>query len=54
MNIAFVLLIVIVAFLMGKSYGWREAHHTVARECERLGKFYVGKTVYECKAIEED
>lgn len=51
MNIAFVLLIVIVAFLMGKSYGWREAHHTVAQECERLGKFFVGRKVYHCDKI---
>ena len=29
--------------------GWVAAHSTVAYECERLGGFYVGKTVYECK-----
>lgn len=54
MSIGFVLLIALITFLAGKSYGWYEAHYTVAQECERLGKFYVGKTVYECKAIEED
>ena len=28
------------------------AHSTVATECERLGKFYVGKNVYQCSKIE--
>lgn len=31
--------------------GWIYAHKTVADECRKLGKFYVGKTVFECKAI---
>ena len=30
--------------------GWTAAHGTVAYECKQLGGFYVGKTVYECKA----
>lgn len=29
------------------SWGW--AHQTVATECERLGSFYVGSKVFECK-----
>lgn len=28
--------------------GWYFAHATVATDCERLGKFYVGKNVYQC------
>jgi hypothetical protein len=28
---------------------WALAHSTVARECERLGAFYVGDKVYECR-----
>jgi hypothetical protein len=32
--------------------GWYFAHTTVATECERLGKFYVGKNVYQCSKIE--
>lgn len=28
---------------------WAAAHETVATECERLGAFYVGQKVYECK-----
>jgi len=28
---------------------WVAAHSTVATECEKLGAFYVGQKVYECK-----
>lgn len=28
--------------------GWVYAHQTVAAECERLGGFFVGKTIYKC------
>lgn len=31
---------------------WASAHGTVARECERLGAFYVGDRVFECKLKE--
>ncbi|GJN50797.1 hypothetical protein TUM20286_05490 [Pseudomonas tohonis] len=31
--------------------GWIHAHNTVAKECQRLGRFYVGSTTYECTAI---
>jgi hypothetical protein len=33
--------------------GWAVAHNTVAKECERLGAFYVGTKTYKCIAIEE-
>lgn len=33
--------------------GWYFAHTTVATECERLGKFYVGKNVYQCMKIQK-
>ncbi|SEQ76912.1 hypothetical protein [Basfia succiniciproducens] len=32
--------------------GWYFAHTIVATECERLGKFYVDKNVYQCVKIE--
>ena len=41
----------LICLWIGYSSGWRTAHITVAKECERLGKFFVGKTVYECTAI---
>lgn len=53
MNVAVVLLIALIAFLIVKWWGWTEAHHVVATECERLGKFFVGKKVYTCTNIEE-
>lgn len=43
--------ILIVGFICYK-LGWYNAHITVARECDKLGAFYVGKTVYECKRKE--
>lgn len=42
----------LVCVWVGYQLGWRDAHVCVARECERLGKFFVGKTVYECTAIQ--
>ena len=41
-------------FLCGACWcsGWYFAHTTIATECERLGKFYVGKNVYQCSKIE--
>jgi hypothetical protein len=28
---------------------WTVAHKTIADECRKLGAFYVGETVFECK-----
>lgn len=28
---------------------WEAAHSTVAKECEKLGAFYVGQKTYDCK-----
>lgn len=33
--------------------GYASAHADVARECDRLGGFYVGKTVYKCTEVEK-
>jgi len=41
----------LVALLVGIVIGWRAAHITLAEECTRVGKFFLGKTVYECTAI---
>lgn len=32
----------------GALIGWILAHSVVARECERLGAFYVGSVTYKC------
>ena len=53
MGLSSIMLAMVLAFLAGKWYGWVEAHHVVATECERLGKFFVGKKVYSCVKIEE-
>lgn len=41
-----------IVLLVGVLLGWVYAHYTVATECERLGAFYVGSKVYECKLKE--
>lgn len=45
-----------IVFLLALGWwiGWVHAHYTVADECRKLGKFYVGKTIFECKAITEN
>ena len=32
---------------------WSMAHTTVAHECDKLGAFYIGDKVYECKRKKE-
>lgn len=39
-----------VDVLLGVWIGYVLSHGVVARECERLGSFYVGTTVYVCAA----
>lgn len=46
------ILTALVAALMGYRIGYEAAHKTIATECERIGAFYVGEKVYECKAKE--
>ena len=41
---------IVLAVLFGIVVGWLVAHQTVATECQKLGAFYVGRTVFECKA----
>lgn len=38
-----------VIFVLLYLMGWVIAHAVIASECEKLGSFYVGKSVYECK-----
>lgn len=39
----------LIVIAVATCVGWLFAHETVATECKRLGSFYVGSTVYECK-----
>ncbi|UNM96050.1 hypothetical protein MMG00_12750 [Ignatzschineria rhizosphaerae] len=47
-GIIFVLVLIYVFYR-----GWVVAHMTVAHECKTLGKFYVGKEIFECVKISE-
>ena len=42
-----------VCLVFGYLIGYTGSHADVARECERLGGFYVGKTVYKCQKVEK-
>jgi hypothetical protein len=42
---AVIFILTIVSFVLI----WSAAHGTVAKECEKLGAFYVGDKVYECR-----
>lgn len=48
-----ILLAGILCLLFGYRLGYEIAHTTIARECERLGGFYVGKKTYKCTTIDE-
>lgn len=43
------LIVGIVALLVGLFIGWEASALQIKRECDRLGGFWVGSTVYECK-----
>ena len=43
----------LVSVMVGYWIGYAGAHADVARECERLGGFYVGKAVYKCTKVEK-
>ena len=45
----FITVISIIVILAWCGLIWAMAHGTVAKECEKLGSFYVGDKVYECK-----
>lgn len=38
----------LIAALLGWRLGYENAHLTIARECERLGGFYVQDKTYVC------
>jgi len=42
--------LVLLAMFMVCFFGaWATSASTIARECEKLGAFYVGSTVYKCE-----
>ena len=42
-------LLALISFAFGCVGGWIDAHGTVSSECDKLGAFYVGSKIYECK-----
>lgn len=36
-------------FVLTFIFGWIVSSNVVAHECNKLGAFYVGSTVYECR-----
>jgi len=48
----------VLGYVLGHSTGhseaWIEAHLTVADDCRKLGKFYVGKAVFTCSEINDN
>lgn len=43
----------ILMLILGFIVGWLYAHYVVANECRKLGKFYVGSSVFVCSEITE-
>jgi len=49
------LLAIVISLIVGYAWGWGSAHNTVAKECKRLGRFYVGmNTFYVDKITHEN
>lgn len=44
---------IIIGLYIGYTWAWQSAHGTVARECSRLGGFYVADQTFTCSAREE-
>jgi hypothetical protein len=44
----------IIGALLGLFLGWTLAHATVARECRRVGGFYVGKATFKCIEVKDE
>lgn len=39
----------VVSLCLAFVVGWQVSASTIAHECEAIGAFYVGKSVYACK-----
>ena len=54
MNVIYTALIALLWFAMGVFVGWIKAHKTISSECKKLGGFYVGDEVFDCKLKNDD
>ncbi len=52
MNDWFVGCVISAGIVLFTAVVWTVAHSTIATECKKLGAFYVGETVFECKVRE--
>ena len=52
MNDGFISCMIFAATVIFTIVVWIVAHSTIATECRKLGAFYVGETVFECKVRE--
>lgn len=46
-------MLLVIGLVLGIWIGWIQAHHTIARECLKLGSFYVGNRVFKCIEIKK-
>jgi hypothetical protein len=49
-----ILIALFIGYIVGRDIGWHRAHQCVAKECERLGAFYVGDKTFKCTEIIEN
>jgi hypothetical protein len=49
-----ILLALLIGYIVGRTDGWHRAHECVAKECERLGAFFVGNKTFKCTEIIEN
>lgn len=45
-------LIIALVGIVCYKLGWVAAHQTIAKECKKLGGFYVDKEVFKCVKVE--
>jgi hypothetical protein len=45
------LVLILITAYFAYRCGHARAHYEVAQECKKLGKFYVGKEVFECVQV---
>ena len=48
-----IVVIALISFYLGESFGWTRAHKKIASECKKLGGFYVNDDVFHCIKISE-
>lgn len=48
-SVFLIILVSLIAFFSGIGIGWGNGRSSAVRECERLGAFYLGDKVFECK-----